>query len=133
VLAWLAGLQYLGSFNGRNGFVLFVCLVPTLHAILKVAIASEAAGRFVEARRRGELELLLVTPLSSRNISRGHLKARRRQFLMPVLLVVLIDGLLMVLGDTFLEQHFGGPLGLWLFIWAMLVMLLIDARALAWV
>jgi hypothetical protein len=68
VIAWLLGFQYFGSSGGTRSLAVFLCLTPALHAILKVSIASEASSRLAEARRNGELDVL-VTPLSVRRFA----------------------------------------------------------------
>ena len=59
--------------------------------LLKLLLALQACRFFVDARRSGALEMLLCTPLTSREIIRGQVLALRRNFQRPVvtLLVVL--------------------------------------------
>jgi ABC-type transport system involved in multi-copper enzyme maturation permease subunit len=74
--------------------------------------ASQASRFLVEARRSGLLELLLVTPLSSRDIVAGQWRALLRAFAAPVLLIVLlqaIGALLAPVGGMF--QVTGGGTG----------------------
>jgi hypothetical protein len=64
-------------------------------------IASQASRFLVEARRSGLLELLLVTPLNSREIIDGQWRALLRSFSAPVLLILVLQAagaLLMPLG-----------------------------------
>ena len=66
--------------------------------------ASQASRFLVEARRSGLLELLLVTPLNSRDIADGQWRALLRSFAAPVLLIVLLQvagALLAPLGGIF--------------------------------
>ena len=60
--------------------------------LLKWLLALQACRFFVDARRNGALEMLLCTPLTSRDIIRGQVLALRRNFQRPVvtLLVVLL-------------------------------------------
>ena len=51
--------------------------------LLKWMVALHACRFFVEARRNGALEMLLCTPLTSRQILDGQLLALRRNFLWP--------------------------------------------------
>jgi ABC-type transport system involved in multi-copper enzyme maturation permease subunit len=65
-----------------------------LFGIFKIWMASQTTRRLIDDRRSGALELLLTTPLTSREIVGGLLTATRRQFLMPGLLLL---GLLLLL------------------------------------
>jgi ABC-type transport system involved in multi-copper enzyme maturation permease subunit len=99
-------------------------LVPTIllfQTFFKVWIISEACTRLAEDRRIGALELLLSTPLTTREILRGQWLALRRQFAKPVLVVVLIEFLL-------LRGQFPLPVVI-----AGLVMLVADMVVLGWV
>ncbi len=53
--------------------------------------ASQASRFFIEARRTGLMELLLVGPLNSKQIVRGHWRALMRMFGAPVLLLFLAN------------------------------------------
>ena len=57
-----------------------------LTLILYGAIASQAAQLFVDTRRTGLLELLLATPLTSREIVQGQWLACVRRFALPLLI-----------------------------------------------
>jgi hypothetical protein len=59
--------------------------------ILKVWVASEACTRLAEDRRVGALELLLSTPLTTREILHGHWLAFRRQFARPLVLLLVLE------------------------------------------
>lgn len=68
--------------------------VPTailVNSTIKLWIALEASQQLAEDQRAGALELLLSTPLTVWDILRGQLLALRRQFLIPLLLVVVCD------------------------------------------
>jgi hypothetical protein len=54
-------------------------------------IANTACYAFSTDRDNGALELLLCTPLSVRDVLRGHAQALRRQFLAPVLTLVAVE------------------------------------------
>lgn len=60
-------------------------------ALLKIWVASEACARLAEDRRIGALELLLSTPLTTRDILRGQWLALRRQFARPLVLVLALE------------------------------------------
>jgi ABC-2 family transporter protein len=62
-----------------------------LNTMLKIWVASEAGHRLGQDRKLGSLELILSTPLAVRDIIRGQLLALRRQFVSPVLAVLLME------------------------------------------
>jgi ABC-type transport system involved in cytochrome c biogenesis permease component len=108
-----------------------------LHSILKVWITFEACRRFVEDRKSGALELVLSTPMTPERIVRGQWRALMHQFGLPVLCVLLFDGLL-IAGGTLVPTHFGMRLNAatqTLFVFMMVAGVLIflaDLIALAW-
>ena len=60
-----------------------------LNLMLKAWVAAEAGRQLAEDRKIGALELLLSTPMTVQDILRGQLLALRRQFLGPLVLVLL--------------------------------------------
>ena len=73
-----------------RGEVVFATMF-VLHLVIKCWLALEASRRFADSRRSGELELLLVTPLGVENILNGRMLALKRQFLVPITVVVGAD------------------------------------------
>jgi hypothetical protein len=67
-----------------------------LQAGLKWLAASEAAFRLAEARRSGALELLLTSGLAEGEIVRGHQRALRRLFGVPMGSLLAAEALLLV-------------------------------------
>ena len=63
-------------------------------------MASQASRFFVEARKSGLMELLLVTPLTAREIVLGQWQALTRMFAFPVILLLLAQ-----LAGTILSRH----------------------------
>jgi hypothetical protein len=59
--------------------------------VIKLIFASQACRFFVESRKSGALELLLTTPLRSRDIVRGQWLALNRIFLWPLILFTLLN------------------------------------------
>jgi hypothetical protein len=99
-------------------------VVPSLllvHSFFKVWVVSEACTRLAEDRRHGALELLLSTPLTPAQILHGQWLALRRQFLKPLLVLMVIEFLLV-------RRAFTAGLGL-----MCAVMLAADFVALGWV
>jgi ABC-type transport system involved in cytochrome c biogenesis permease component len=68
--------------------------------VLYLWTASQASRFFVEARRSGLMELLLVTPLTSKDIVFGQWQALLRMFGLPVVLLLLVQ-----FSGTLLSQH----------------------------
>jgi hypothetical protein len=68
-----------------------------LNFSFKVWLAIEAGRQLAEDRRTGAFELLLSVPLTVPDIVSGQLRALRRQFLKPVL-VVLVVGVVLMMG-----------------------------------
>ena len=58
--------------------------------LLKWLLALQACRFFVEARRNGALEMLLSTPLTSREILDGQMLALKRSFLRPILWLLVL-------------------------------------------
>ncbi len=65
------------------------CMIVNL--FLKLWVASEASVRLMTDRRAGALELLLSTPLTIREIIHGQWLALRRQFLLPVCVLLVVE------------------------------------------
>jgi len=73
-------------------------LIPTIlifQAFLKVWVVSEACTRLVEDRRSGALELLLSTPLSVTEIVRGQWLSLQRQFVRPMLVILVLEAIVL--------------------------------------
>jgi len=99
-----------------------------LNFTLKVWLTIEAGQQLAEDQRTGAFELLLSTPLTVPEILRGQLLALRRQFLLPLLVVLGCELLLT------LSVHRRSPDWQTLVIWlAGMFMLVADLLALSWV
>jgi len=64
-------------------------------SFLKLSMTTETCHRLAEDRRIGALELVLSTPLTTREILRGPWLALKRQFAKPVAAVVVLEFLLL--------------------------------------
>jgi ABC-type transport system involved in multi-copper enzyme maturation permease subunit len=82
-----------------------------LHLVLKGWLAVEASRRFSDARRMGELELLLVTPITVDDIIIGRIRSLKRQFLLPIVLVLSVDITLLLFGMK--TAGWWGNAGIW--------------------
>jgi hypothetical protein len=129
-VAWLWG--YLEWRSDWFEIIVGIWTALLLHTVLKSWLASEACRHFLEHRRSGALELLLSTPLTVEEILHGHLLALRRQFGGPILVVLAVDVLLLILG---LNRGAGASDGreITLYFLAGMIVLIVDAFALAWV
>ncbi len=119
---WLWGLAEL-----KNDWLdqpVYIMTALMLHSVLKVWLASEACQQLNRDRQSGALELLLSTPLSVAEILRGQLLALKRQFLYPVVIVLLVDVLFLL---SFRDRTE------WPMVWiAGMVILVADLYTLSW-
>lgn len=74
--------------SGDTSFFALLIGLPVLF-LFKIIVAIRAPKFFAEARQSGALELLLSTPLTSREIIRGQWRALRRLFIGPTLVVLM--------------------------------------------
>ncbi len=126
----LAGLWIWGAMANRSDWFsggIYVATGIVLTTTLKIWIASEAGRRLGEDRKIGALELLLSTPLSVRDILRGQMLALRRQFLAPLVTVLIVECVFLVAS---LRQNRGdvGEMPL-LIAWSIAYMLMFVADA----
>jgi hypothetical protein len=68
--------------------------------ILYLGIASQSGRFFLEARRSGLVELVLVTPLTAREVIQGQWRALVRMFAVPLLLCLIAQAI-----GTFMIQE----------------------------
>jgi ABC-type transport system involved in multi-copper enzyme maturation permease subunit len=133
VLALLGAVWVWGLAKFKRDWLnegMYVGTALVLNGLLRFWFANEATRQLAEERRAGTLELLLSTPLQVREILRGQMLALARQFLGPVLVVLLIEGVLMfaMLSATLNEDR-----GIWSALWlGGMTMLVADLVALYW-
>ena len=117
------------------GTAFFVGLLT--HTLLRFSVAAQAVDTIAANRREGTLELLLCTSLSVAEIVRGQWLALRRQYLGPLMAILLIDVTLLLL--LLFTVTTGSPLTSDLPAMAVLVglgqmvMLVADSIAIGWV
>ena len=129
-LGWLAGLLKWRREWANTGT--FVATGVVLNLLLKGWFASEAGRKIAEDRHSGALELLLSTPITVREILHGQWLALRRQFLGPIVFVLLLWIVFMVAGPA--DYMSRSERGAWVAFWlAASVMLVLDLWALYWV
>lgn len=119
---------------GREWFteVIYLLTAIVLNTIIKLWVASEAGRRLGEDRKLGALELLLSTPLSVSEILRGQLLALRRQFLGPILLIMVVE--LTFLVSAMRMDSLQGDRQSFLISWLIyMLMFVADVIALSWV
>ena len=130
VLALLGCLWTWGALENGSEWLNVAIYMPTaivLNTVLKIWIASIAGRRLGEDRRLGALELLLSTPLSIPEILRGQLLALQRQFLGPLLTVMVVELVFLAASMQGNRSDAGVLLAFWV---AGLVMLVADIAAL---
>ncbi|HEX3800990.1 MAG TPA: ABC transporter permease subunit [Verrucomicrobiae bacterium] len=101
VLIGYAGLWLWGAAAGGRDWTSvygFFLTAVVLNTTLKIWVTSEAGYRLGQDRKSGALELLLSTTLTVPDILRGQMLALRRQFLWPVITILVTEGLLLLAG-----------------------------------
>ncbi|MGH7972682.1 MAG: ABC transporter permease, partial [Limisphaerales bacterium] len=109
----------------------YILTALLVNSVLKIWFAFETTSRLAEGRKAGTLELLLSTPLEVRDILRGQLLALARQFLGPLVLVLVVETLFMLatLSEPTMTDR-ASSISLWL---SGMFMLVADLAALYWV
>jgi hypothetical protein len=92
-----AGLYWKHRREMLDPFIFFTTAF-LLHLAVKLWVASEAGKQIAEDKRTGALELLISTPLNTRQILDGQFLALLRQFGWAVLIILGIDFLMMLKG-----------------------------------
>jgi hypothetical protein len=120
--------------SARTGSALmYEALVATaviLNMTLKLWVAVETGQRFGDDQSSGALELLLSTRLSVPEILRGQILALRRQFLWPLVTVVLVE---LFFTGVLMKRFHAETWRMFLTGFGGIVMLLADIAALIWV
>src|SRR5439155_10835248 len=112
-----------GRLSARISFF----LLALIHALFKLWLGADASHEFAASRLNGTLELLLSTPLQTREVAAGMLSAFRRRFLGPLLALLLLDATL-VAKFLFVNNRTAAFVA-----GAGAVMLLVDSYCLCWV
>jgi ABC-2 family transporter protein len=125
---WISGWMSEGHFwlDAATG----VAMALILNSALKLWVALEAGQRLAEDQRAGALELLLSTRLSVPDILRGQFLALRRQFIWPILVVIVVELVFMCTTLRQSPQLTAQTLALWI---CGILMLVADAITLSWV
>ncbi|MSU57299.1 MAG: ABC transporter permease [Pedosphaera sp.] len=129
--SWIWGWVKFGHDWLSEGIYITTALV--LNAVFKNWFAAAATRQLSDDRKMGSLELLLSTPLTVREILRGQALALRRQFLGPVLIVLLAEIVMMVAGMRHAMDGADRTVWLNLWVWYFMVLLVADLIALYWV
>ena len=99
------------------------------HGVIKFIIAADAARIFSDDQKQGALELLLCTPMTERDIVKGHLKSLTRCFVPPLLVILAADILLVAAGLARIGVQSEGKFVLTMFVLGIVVAAL-DVAAL---
>ena len=132
ICGWILGGYEAGLEDCLPVFVYVVCFG---HLLLVAGVASEAGRHLEEQRRSGALEFVLCsTPLQVQEILDAHWLAVRRQFRLP-LIVLLVSDVVMALISHIrsVTVDTSGKTAFDWFIIAAMVMLVVDAIAAGWV
>ena len=125
LLAWQVGRDW---WNG--GVYLTTSIL--LHLVLKVWMANESSRQIVDDRASGALELLLSTPLSVPEILRGLIVPLRRQFVGPILAVLVADAAFL-LASVSKDMSNSDDANMWTVFWLLRMgFLVFDAFTLVW-
>jgi ABC-type transport system involved in multi-copper enzyme maturation permease subunit len=119
--------------SARQIALTYIWPAAILQFVLKVCVAAAACRRFVEDRRSGTPELVLVTPLSVPEILRGQWRALRAQYFGPMVVLLLFDLWVLLIGLS--ESKPGGAFEartLALTLLASTTIFLTDLFALGW-
>jgi ABC-type transport system involved in multi-copper enzyme maturation permease subunit len=103
-----------------------------MHTTLKIWAAGEASRRFVEDRRNGAMEFLLSTPLTEWDIIHGQWQALRRQFLWPIVFILVWE--IAVVWSMFNAQMMNTyhPIDEFPLLFCMILFLPLDFVTLGW-
>ncbi len=130
-LAWGWGIYEFGRDCFNPG--MYVTTAYLLSVAMKLYIGGEAGRRLIEDRKIGAMELLLSTPLSVSQILRGQFLALQRQFLIPALVMLLLDFWLLLAGLSGSDLNSPGERTFWVWMWlAGITMFVADIAALFW-
>jgi hypothetical protein len=121
---WLTGWLVYDRFWLNDATLVAMALL--LNSTFKLWITAEAGQRLAEDQKAGAMELLLSTPLSVPDILRGQFLALRRQFLLPMLLVIAIEVIFMSISLKSSKEH-AAISSIWI---AGIMMLILDSLAL---
>ena len=86
---WVWVGKKLGMSWLSDGGYIFAAII--MNTGLKIWVTSQAGRRLTEERKMGSLELLLSTPLGVKDILHGQILALRRQFLWPLMTVLILE------------------------------------------
>jgi hypothetical protein len=134
-LTLLWGCFFISSigWKSRDAFMLCLCTTYAMHQVSKLMFGIEATRQLSEARRNGNLELLLVSPLEERKIIEEQEQALKVHFSGVQRYIILINLLMCAGALIFPEElsmsHEDQGMFLELFLGGIL-MLLLDFRAL---
>jgi len=112
---------------GRPSAQISCLAAAIIHALFKICVGADASHEFAASRLNGTLELLLSTPLQTREVASGMLSAFRHRFLGPLLALLLLDAALAA-KLLFVNNRPGAFIA-----GAGAVMLLVDSYCLCWV
>ncbi|MBA4148690.1 MAG: hypothetical protein H0X66_11300 [Verrucomicrobia bacterium] len=128
-LVWLLGTAMAEGFWSKPEVIFLTAFL--LHLIIKIWLTLETSRRLADDKRSGALELLLVTPLTVPQLLNGILAGTRRQFLIPIAIVLGVD--LFLLGSALLSPNSSWQMPLIMIFLAFIGVFVADCYTLIWV
>jgi hypothetical protein len=130
VVVWGAGVA-----SGQKWWnpLALLGVVFALHLLVQFWLAWESTRRLNEIRRNGNLELLMSTPLSDREIIQGQAIGLERQFAGPIFAVLAMDAILIMLSRTHFKWADGEAFEFFTMTFSMIFGSLVNSYAMAWV
>jgi hypothetical protein len=128
VAGCLYGWLYYPDWREDPAPLAFISLV--IHGILKLWLGMTVVHRLAEDRQSGTLELILSTPLTTRELFWGQRRALWRQFGWPLVAVVAADILFCYLT---MREEYGEHTVTAMLYGAHVLILMADAYAISWV
>jgi ABC-type transport system involved in multi-copper enzyme maturation permease subunit len=130
VVVWGAGV-----INGQKWWnpLALLAVVFALHLLVQFWLAWESTRRLNEIRRNGNLELLMTTPVSDREIVQGQAISLEKQFGAPLFAVLAMDAALIMLSRGHFKWAEGEAVEFFTMTASMIFGSVVNSYAMAWV
>jgi len=130
VAVWAAGVV-----NGQKWWnpLALLAVVFALHLLVQFWLAWESTRRLNEIRRNGNLELLMSTPLTDREIVSAQAISLEKQFGAPLFAVLAMDAALIMLSRGHFKWADGEAVEFFTMTASMIFGSVVNSYAMAWV
>jgi ABC-type multidrug transport system permease subunit len=134
---WLTvtGFAIIVLFQGSDALnpVMAIALALALNTLIKFSLIGEASRWLAQDRQSGVLELILTTPLGELELFEGQRLSLRKLYQKPIAVAAVVElgFMLLTLGNSGMSG--GDNLMLLYLLAVMLIMLVVDCRAITWV